>query len=364
MIAGKKRVRRLVSACAVAVSTLIGARESGAQRMSMPPSSGADTTPVYDFTDIGKDGWRFARNKVRSARCGYGDGFLDKVIRTRCGGYVGLDLFNLDAVTARLAAHWISQAKFGPRSDPYPQVGVPGRQALTIAATVTATGVSLRHLDEKGLVVAHIIGNPLAAPDRVYGIGAQAAGKHPGLTFTGDYYLVVSAFDTSDVTIERDSREVSKWYVFGVAIRDGVKVLQQLDSSGTFRYCGVRHVGDGDRANFTNCIVGTEAQSIQHAVRELRGPENLDRILLVARGVRTLRAQRNGIRIAALTPEIIDQLRALLPEPSKGTLTTLDTPENRRYLDRLAVAAQRDTFEGLAWMTCGGGCCTADLREI
>ncbi|MEO7934990.1 MAG: hypothetical protein ABIR27_01915 [Dokdonella sp.] len=307
----------------------------------------------HSYTDIGKDGTFWFRCHDN-----------DNILTWRCQGFPrDINLLRLKNDEPTRAATWISQVNFRAESnayvDPTPPPGTPV-QSLTIAATGSNKHLSLQDLDTLGYVMSRIRGNPNAIADERYGIGKQTNPKFAGMKFTNDWYMVISAYDASDVREANLSRKVSQWHIFGVDTSNGAPRLVMLDKTGTFRWCAGKHkqYADGDQGQFATCKTAAIAHELQADLPK-HDPHTFGDLLAIADQMISSEKRSNltytPANIATAEREFARFLR-----PSALFILRQIAGSREFSLKLLEIKRDREVDSNTAWMTCGGGCCTGD----
>ncbi len=218
---------------------------------------------------------------------------------------------------------------------------------FTIQSVPLAQNVKLVGNNVHGYVLARIIADPSGAEDDRYGISkatAQAAGVKDGI-----FFVVVNRVDVSDTQIEKSSRKLARWEVWGVSGVVGARKLVRVGTKdGYFRYCGPAHPNSYENrtARFLSC----ETVESLYALRLKK----------------SLAANLLGIspaQFTAISPEdprvSLDRLIAAVRSTANNAVRLRAfLPNEQIEIKRLAQAI--DDPANPAWMACGVGCCTAE----
>ena len=337
-----------LGALLVAVGSI---REVGGQSRHLDDGAGS---PPH-FGEQGADAFRCWNTDTWKARL---------LLHTSCDGIYGSNILKFqDTATSRRLANWVRNRRWRVYNrgalDPATSIDTTG---LEIEVMNDARRLRLRSLNGEGNVIAHMYGKPNRQQKRRYGLDTlKLAAEIPNPKLTGDYYFVLDSWTPNVSDVYKSSVVASTWKLF-VLVRDSVTRTEYFvptSSSGKFRTCIMPHDWvSGTGAVFTDCITAKRAQNLiksNNFGAKLTLVEALQ-IVEASKKVQVLSTQQTP------TPNA-EQRRAVFSLLPLSVRTKSQLPFWRPLSDQLWGAAARDESSGLAWMSCGGGCCTADAYE-
>ena len=298
-------------------------------------AEGVHQTRNHDYTQIGKP---------NGQAC---NGFTIK-----CAGFLTKSLsdptYNKEALVESLQNIQWEQPAYPsrrPRAD-NPEDTLNG-PVFTIQSIPKAHSVALAKMPKGGYILARIIADPNGPEDSRYGIGqqstAEAGVKEP------IFFIVVTAFDTTDSTPKEGGRKAAKWEVWGISGSPRSRKLVRVGTkSGNLRYCGPAHPTSYDdrTAKFLKC---TTIESIY----ALRTDKALSAQLL---GI----GDKEMSAIGSEDPRIsldryIAAVRSIANNSAKAQSFSVGQLRRIQQLN-----FEINNPKNPAWMACGLGCCTAD----
>jgi hypothetical protein len=249
-------------------------------------------------------------------RMGTGPGYFRKCFVDRsawyviahdtCEGYPRTNLLPLANARRSEVATWAAGLRWERHITP---IRIPtttgGAKLVTVRAIKNPKDMPIDQLRTRGLVVLHIVADPTADPDSVLGIGGEST-----KALSPNFYVVVDPSDSIPKQSESDSnaRPLRRWHLFGV---DQAGQLVKVHSRGRLNWCG-----------------GTHAPAFRNL-----GSANL-----------------NCEKASRLTAALLDP--AVSQKVKEIGFEAWFRYNSRSSLDLVGV-----------WLTCGTGCCTADLES-
>lgn len=198
---------------------------------------------------------------------------------------------------------------------------------------------SLKKLGKRGVVLARLTIRPGRLRDSLYGLGGAAHAN-----FDTVYYLVADTLvenSTEETETNGPRREISNWYVLGVETINGERIVRRVGKTGKISWCGHRHSDQNTKAAFTTCLMQVAAELLRSdssalAQLEAEYPGGAER------------GHSFSWTLEALTEYQAARSREISPSRTPTRLL-------------LQILSLRRSEIDPVWITCGVGCCIAEL---
>ncbi|MCU0650276.1 MAG: hypothetical protein MUF00_19990 [Gemmatimonadaceae bacterium] len=222
-----------------------------------------------------------------------------------CEGYPPETLLADNARSQERLAQWVMNRKWHRHVTPLRIKTANGSKLVTMRAITHPQDMPINELRTRGLVVMHILADPTAEEDKVFGIGGATTSA-----LTPNFFMVVDPSDSKPPQSPKDpsALPLRRWHLFGI---DASGRLVLVHSKGRLNGCGGMHATEFRERGTANLDCGTATQ----------------------------------LSMALANPETRKNARAL------GLDAWMKT-QRVAQLDVIGV-----------WLTCGTGCCTAEMME-
>ena len=225
-----------------------------------------------------------------------------------------------------------------------------------IRAIEKGENVLLAGLSQYGFVFAHIDADPDGPQDKRYGIGLPQKGM-PQYQLGRDFYIVVDSFKLPVPSrwSKPNNVKFARWRVFGVDIGNNNRFVQ-VGNTGSFRFCYPAHSEQEtmEGSFFVSCKLYTRLDNVQ---KQLRNKSKIPASFSLLGLLQAFYAQQGaqiqlGVSKSSRTILIDTYISRMLP--------LLDAAEIGQVVEVYNTIIE-DAPDAPAWMTCGVGCCIADL---
>ena len=217
---------------------------------------------------------------------------------------------------------------------------------MSIASIDISERFKFRDLERnEQYVLARIKKRPTTPKDPIYGIGGWSESEGYG----DDFYIVAQGYAPEPEGTDSQGRgarvRISTYKIYGIQKLNDDSTVKEVGKSGTIRWCVHPHKGRKGQADFIGCNLAGSAAMLSQSRSAMQT-------------LRTFARSRAMVGLEGFEPDELGWIvRASAAYVSSLPSSPVDSSADLALMREIHQAYQT---LGLAWFTCGVGCCIAE----